>query len=243
MRRGDENRNKEISLYAEPGLIGFYMKMVETGIHRHHAVQITIGLSDRHLVETATDRTSFRAMVIDADVPHLVRSERCLILLIEPESRLGRTVRQERLRGGEIAPLDELVSLHNIPDVVERLGPGGGRRSIDDRIAAALRRIDGIERTGRWGRLRMSDAAQEAHLSASRFRHLFVEHIGISWRRYVLWRRLIEGLRLSIDGTTLTEAAVWAGFSDGAHMSRVCRSMFGVTPSEIARNSRFVQAE
>jgi AraC-like DNA-binding protein len=83
--------------------------------------------------------------------------------------------------------------------------------------------------------------ADEIGLSESRFIHLFKEQVGIPFRRYLLWLRLVEAIELVLDGVSLTTAAHTAGFADSAHLSRTFRRMFGITPSYILKNSQFIQ--
>ena len=71
------------------------------------------------------------------------------------------------------------------------------------------------------------------HISPSRLIHLFREQVGVPIRRFTLWSRLRQVVRLAIDGATLTEAAHAAGFSDAAHMSNTFRQMFGFAPSAL----------
>jgi AraC-like DNA-binding protein len=98
-------------------------------------------------------------------------------------------------------------------------------------------------------RLQRSDAdvslgalARTAKLSRSRFMHVFTDSVGIPLRRYLLWRRLQRAVMGLIQGHPLVRTAMYAGFTDAAHMSRTFRRMFGMTPSSIRRSSQFVQA-
>ena len=68
------------------------------------------------------------------------------------------------------------------------------------------------------------------------------EQMGLPIRRYALWQRMLAALGDMAGGAPTTEAAHAAGFSDAAHLSRTFRAMFGVPPSELFKNSRFVQA-
>ena len=80
-----------------------------------------------------------------------------------------------------------------------------------------------------------------AHLSESRLLHLFKEQVGLPIRNYIQWFRLQTALRYVLDGESLTVAAHHAGFSDQAHMSRICVSMLGLPPSLLLKNSKFIQ--
>jgi AraC-like DNA-binding protein len=77
--------------------------------------------------------------------------------------------------------------------------------------------------------------ARANNLSASRFRHLFSEQIGTSYRRYRMWNRLRAAISRAVSGATLTDAALAVGFSDSAHFSHNFQDTFGVTPSYVMR--------
>ena len=74
-----------------------------------------------------------------------------------------------------------------------------------------------------------------AHLSPSRFRHLFVAQTGISFRAYLLWARVATAIDTGMHGSSWTQAAQDCGFADSAHLSRTCRKMFGIAPSMLVR--------
>jgi AraC-like DNA-binding protein len=88
-----------------------------------------------------------------------------------------------------------------------------------------------------------SDLAAAVGLSPSRFRHLFVQEVGTTYRRFVLWLRLYAAMRRLGDARTLTEAAHDAGFADSAHLSRSFRRMFGIAPSAVGRNVRLAVSD
>lgn len=72
-------------------------------------------------------------------------------------------------------------------------------------------------------------------LSSSRLMHLFAEQMGTPYRRYRLWCRLQQSMRLVAKGLNLTEAAIAAGFSDSQHYSREFRRAFGIPASSLLR--------
>lgn len=77
--------------------------------------------------------------------------------------------------------------------------------------------------------------AERAHLSPSRFQHLFKEQVGVPVRRYVLWQKMRRALDLAMAGDSLTTAALSAGFSDSAHLSRTVRAIMGIAPEFLFR--------
>ncbi|MCP4417164.1 MAG: AraC family transcriptional regulator, partial [Chloroflexi bacterium] len=83
--------------------------------------------------------------------------------------------------------------------------------------------------------------ANAVYLSESRLAHLFKAQMHISIRRYLLWLRLMDAIENIMTGKPFTAAAHEAGFADSAHLSRTFRRMFGLTLSDLFKNSQFVQ--
>jgi AraC-like DNA-binding protein len=75
--------------------------------------------------------------------------------------------------------------------------------------------------------------ARRVHLSPSRFAHLFRDQLGLPVRNYLLWRRLVYALSRLQQGQSITTAAYESGFSDGAHLCRSFRSVFGAMPTDL----------
>lgn len=122
--------------------------------------------------------------------------------------------------------------------IISRLtGSGATSVTIDPRIQAALDFMK--QQPDRKAPLAV--IAATVGLSEGRLGHLFGEQIGIPIRRYLLWLRLVQAIDLLFKNVSLTAAAHDAGFADSAHFTRTFRRMFGVTPSELFKNSRFVQ--
>lgn len=88
----------------------------------------------------------------------------------------------------------------------------------------------------------VDEMADGVFLSPSRLMHLFRDNVARPIRRYGLWQRLLLALHYMADGTSITEAAHAAAFSDAAHLTRTFRAMIGVTSSELFKNSRSIQA-
>jgi AraC-like DNA-binding protein len=73
--------------------------------------------------------------------------------------------------------------------------------------------------------------ADNVSLSPTRLVHLFKEQTGVPIRRFRQWNRMKSVVEFVAAGQTLTAAALNAGFSDSAHLSRAFRNMFGIKPS------------
>jgi transcriptional regulator GlxA family with amidase domain len=75
--------------------------------------------------------------------------------------------------------------------------------------------------------------ASAVGLSPSRLMHVFTSSVGIPLRPYLAWLRVQRAAIEIVSGNSLTDAALAAGFSDAAHMSRTFRRMLGIAPSSL----------
>ncbi len=103
---------------------------------------------------------------------------------------------------------------------------------VDARINAALQFL----RESPHAYEGISDLAARAHLSPSRFAHVFKAVVGVPVRRYVLWMKMRRALNLAIAGDSLTSAALEAGFADSAHLSRSVRALLGFAPEYLFKH-------
>lgn len=82
------------------------------------------------------------------------------------------------------------------------------------------------------GRVRIDDLAQRAGLSQSALERRFLREIGTSPKKLASIVRLRNAVRLRMQGSTLTEAAYGAGYSDQSHFIREFRRFSGSAPEE-----------
>lgn len=227
----------------------------ETGFHDHHAIQVTLPLSDDRvrLKNQGEDWQSYSAAIIAAHHPHAFEARGGLVALIftEPESREGRILR-ERYRTGIV----QLVK-DDIADEAWALSTafqnGGGDEELMARARAVTAKLVSIQSAApkpidkrvqqaiqllreRLGDvITMAEIADAIHLSPERFRHLFLAETGIRFRPYILWLRLEVAVAAYAAGQSLTEAAQAGGFADSAHFSRTFKRMFGVQAIGVQR--------
>lgn len=131
-------------------------------------------------------------------------------------------VKNLRLEDATLA-IDELTSL---------LGATQHPRTLDARVREAKVRLMTHPH------LDATALAGEVGLSVSRLSHLFTAEMGISLRRYALFRRLVAAFSLRVECTALAEIAQAAGFSDQAHLARTARRFLGQPASYGGRVAR-----
>lgn len=216
-----------------------------TEMHAHHAFQLTFSLggSFNFNVEGGVVQGPFA--IVAPDTLHAFEASGLVAhLFVEPESRAGRTLEQ-LTKGRPVTAMTSAQTLDSPDLILEAFrhphDPRGALRkagmTITDRIAGHARVAEPDRRVRqiiKWaienldGSPGIDEAARGVGLSPSRASHLFVEETGLPFRTYVLWLRLVRAVDAHIAGSTLTEAAQEAGFSDSAHLSRTFKRMFGL---------------
>jgi AraC-like DNA-binding protein len=221
-----------------------------TRLHAHHAIQITLSAGGRFCIRTKDRRMDGPAVLIAPDVPHAFEPEgKVALLFVEPESRAGQALTEE-MAGAPVVRLEARLGhaptklaelwLDARPDdgmvealgrslVQEAVGEALPASSLDPRIARTLDWLTPHVGKG----VGLAEAAAIACLSDSRFSHLFAAEVGLPFRSYLLWRRLMLAVERISAGSSLTAAAHDAGFADSAHFSRTFHRMFGVPAASL----------
>jgi AraC-like DNA-binding protein len=173
-------------------------------------------------------------------------------LFVDPEGRPGRALLRELFSGSPPLVSIPAARLAGMPArllaafesprrtdqslidlgraLITQLAPGSER---DERPEARVRRMSAWAAARLDTQVSLADAAAHVGLSSGRARHLFVEQTGLPFRTYLLWLRLMRAVELFSSGSSLTDAAHGAGFSDSSHFSRTFRRMFGIAADSL----------
>jgi AraC-like DNA-binding protein len=213
-----------------------------TAEHRHHAAQVLVSPSP---VAVALDAEVVVAtmIVVPADVPHRIveGSANGTVMFVD-----GDTQRRGTLAVGAAPPPLATLGFDAVrttyPEAAataEALSASIGasaapRDSLSPAIDGSIRLLDG-ELT-----VRAADLAARVGLSASEFSRRFSREVGLPFRSYRKWRRLLLAIEALAGGANLTVAAHAAGFADSAHLTRTFKAMFGIAPSDLTATSRWL---
>lgn len=217
-----------------------------TGWHRHASPVLLMGLSGRFAVHLPNARPeTCHSVLIDTGVEHVFDpcGEQVALMYLEPDSVEARGLRTHfQAQGGVIFDpairvtsrsrmeahlrtfdLQSLLHLACLPAA-----------PIDARVTRSLLAL----RTSRDRPLARDCAGNAAHLSASRFNHLFRAEMGVSFRSYRVWSQVRSAMVGLSTNVNLTQAALHGGFVDSSHFSRMFRQTFGMTPSSVLKPLR-----
>ena len=234
-----------------------------TPMHAHYAIQIGLGASSgiRFRTDDANAWTEYVGAVIPSRQPHTMDATQVpfnAVIFVEPETPEGRALTARYLSGGIAAIGDAEMRGTGVAlfetwhakgnaeataaaarTLIETLTDGAKAAMLtDERIMRAVSYINSHLALP----LTLEEVANEACLSPSRFRHLFVEQTGTALRPYILWRRFLLAWEIVMRGDSLSTAAHSAGFADAAHLTRTSHRMFGFPPSALQIGERIGHA-
>jgi AraC-like DNA-binding protein len=246
------------SLYLWNGQ-ALYLGQSDTEAHRHHALIVSIGINSTFKVKAGWQWKTYRAVITAASLPHRFdgRGGAQVFVVMEPELEIARKLKRKFLANGSIAELDYAL-LQPLVDELENISSplncAEARKVFDEIVLALLDRdVPAHEMNPHVQRalelirelpikkVSLKTIADGVHLSQSRFVTLFKQNVGVPFRRYLMWQRLLEAVKGVTSGASLTEAAHECGFADSAHLSRTFKQMFGMTMADVLKNSQFVQ--
>jgi len=253
--------SKKSVLYFWNSLALLLKESTDTVEHQHYALQIAIGINKPFQLNYSGNLKSYRAAIIGSNQPHQLTGtgDRQAILLIDPETDIARQIEDAYLQEKKITSIDYAQLTGFTSDLEESVLKGAACNKIKSMLDGIMSTLldspafpGGIEPRIQkiidyldllpLKMVSLKVLSNYIGLSEGRLIHLFKEQMGVPIRRYLLWLRMIESIKIVLGGASLTTAAHETGFSDSAHLSRTFKTMFGMTPKEILKNSQFVQA-
>ena len=245
------NTNKNTYCIFDDFLV-FQGRYGKSSMHMHHYLQIGVSNSSVfHLKgEGWKTQQTVSSFYIQPDVSHRLQlsgEDTVLMIWLDPETATHFSFEN---KGDIHFPLQELEpELKSFCDILLDCDRAKEIRRVvlqksidesefDERVQNAILWIKEhlVDQT-----ISVEQLAGEVYLSPGRFMHLFSEEVGIPVRKFILWQRLKHTLLVMSEGENITKAAHSAGFTDSSHMNRTFNAMFGITPSKIFKNSRFIQ--
>ena len=219
-----------------------------TDPHAHHAFQIVLHGGSPVVADASARPIAGPIVVLCPDGTHSFRAHRdhVVVVFVDPESAAGSRLRRDRVAqplAGAGHPVSALLgslrpdNWSRAEEAVQRIldhlcGPSGRSTMSWWRHPSIDAALAGLSDFGDEGRVEIDQLAAEVGLSVSRLTHVFRDEIGTPIRSYVRWLRLVNATEQLANGASMTQAADKAGFTDGPHLARTFRAMFGLAPTE-----------
>jgi len=217
--------------------------------HSHHSLRFALALEGEVRIRTTRlgKWSSAPGVLTAPDAAHVLDAQGAQLLLVflDPESITGAPFR-DALNGPVRLISDgerKAMTSDVVPQTILRAGAAAWARKAADalRLPAPaaprsvhprVRALLSLLKNGGIGHATsLEGLARAVGLSPSRLMHVFTTSVGIPLRPYLAWLRVQRAAIEIVSGNPLSDAALAAGFSDAAHMSRTFRRMLGIPPS------------
>lgn len=235
--------------YSEIGGI-FIGRNIQSNFHDHYAITILISLGDPFKITTVDLKQDlYKVAIIQKNINYdLQSSENDFLAFIHivPYSEIGINLsdRKKAIKKLDINHFENSLkelktwfgSSENDTGKVENLlnmfsqipqTLDNEKVLIDSRIRKSFDLIIQNENE----KLAINEIAKSIHLSSSHFARLFKRETEMTFREFVLHRKLIKSIYAMYKENSLTEAAFIGGFSDQPHFTRTFKNSFGINPS------------
>jgi AraC-like DNA-binding protein len=245
-------------LYIWESRVFYLGELPDISEHRLGAAALCVGV-DRSFEVLESESSSWRgcrSILIPPGCMHAIHVGGALmaILFLEPESDHYIRLR-EVMQGGDWQCLYGLVNENEVikllfdlrqhPQDAELtyvlldkiIDPNHAVLTVNRDLDVRINRVIQLIKEDPSQSYSVEALADKVHLSPTRLVHLFKEQTGVPIRRFRQWNRMKSVVEFVAAGQTLTDAALNAGFSDSAHLSRAFRNMFGIKPSFLFNRS------
>ena len=219
--------------------------------HKHSAAHIMVSLDDSIEIIAANERLKCRGILIPSGMIHTANTNRnrVLVFLFDNTTAVAEQISTlkeisndavDRIRDaycafensdksafsysvfvGCVLDCTQIAIAKNIP--------------FDERIERALTYIQSRLHE----RITCDDVAGHIFLSEGRFSHLFKEQVGMTFAAYLIYQRVIKTYTDMINGKSITDASLDAGFSSSAHFAEINKRLFGLSASVIKKDLQF----
>jgi AraC-like DNA-binding protein len=217
---------------------GYIGRADQNTAHSHVAIQLCIGVHQPVKLELPGQLIRAAGVIIGPNVEHRAVADihPVAFVYINPDTPLGRDLKALLHDNGIALASEEMLecfrrttSLAQFVEALARLL--AMTPPIDQRLYKALNLL----RQDRDGPGSVSRAANAVGLSSPRLRCVATHQMGVSLSQWIIWNKLERASKSLAAGASLSDAAADGGFSDQAHLARMMRRMFGMTPRTAAK--------
>jgi AraC-like DNA-binding protein len=248
-----------MNLYGAQHHILVHSNTIDAEAHQHTFIQVTIALENHFQIEVQGEIISTAGIVLDSNVTHRLQGsgQPLVLLLIDSTSQIATAFKQY-MGKRDYASFPEELSKEVAEHIKTRLPliHVAETYRVFLQELMMLFHLDFTQTAITDARIKeliqhMKDCSDSEHsirnyaeqfgLSSSRLSHLFKENTGISLSGYLVLHKMQKACYLIFQGTSITEAAVAAGFDTPSHFANTSKRLLGMTAKDIRKDSVFLQ--
>lgn len=244
-----------LKVFWDKDNIAFFSNQVNAAPHSHYVLQAFLGLDEPLKVTVENQQITGKCIVVNTNVKHAFscESKMRLSILIEPSSSFAKELIKMidgnyLICDSNIEPIQQkAAALYDtndkqqyiafIQDFAKLLGIERNSQILDERISGLLEILqtcDCYDHT-------IESFAKSVCLSPSRLSHLFREQIGVPLKSYILFHQLEKAFTELLNGASITDAAMLAGFDSPSHFAATVKKWMGMPVSASLKDSGFLK--
>lgn len=235
--------------------VGVISDRLNTLEHTHCVIQLFIGIDEPLCVSVEGKRISGECVIVNKEIKHVFSCESIthMSILIPPTSDLADRV-SKRINGDyyicdkaesaeivtaakELIKANNMTQYRNVIEIIQRImGVEKTQRVIDTRIIELLEYLEECDCYNHT----IQALASKVALSPSRLSHLFKDQIGITLKSYILLHQLQKAFIALFKGSSVTDAAMNAGFVSPSHFGATVNKWMGMNVTASIKDSDFL---
>lgn len=244
-------------VYWDIDKISMLTDSMSASSHSHGMMQFFVSLEDSLDIKVKGKKIDARCILVNKNIKHAfsTKDKICFTSVIEPVSAFGMALNnllgdadyfipeegQTNLIKVNLLPMTESLnkeSYENLMKVTyESFGFKEAKNKLDDRIKALLDMLAHCSCDDH----SIEEYADKVFLSPSRLSHLFSEEVGISLKKYLLLHQLERAFENILQGKSITQAALDAGFDSPSHFAFTVKKLMGLPARNTVKNSEFLK--
>lgn len=218
--------------------------------HRHIAAHLIFADADVLQCRIEGQELEASAIMIASEADHtaFAKNGRSIVFLFDVASELARNMEALYLKGNPYYILPDALAdatrglfqktsenLAVFDDgLLELLGLRQQEKNkMDERIEHAVADLKNLKEIPED---LFEQTYKNACLSESRFSHLFRKNVGIPFKRYLVMIKLRKAYEAYLEGLSITEISMQAGFDSPSHFAATIQRVFGLSFSDFSKN-------
>lgn len=244
-----------LKLFWDKDNIAFVSNHVDAVEHSHCVLQIFLSFDKLLQVIVGGVSISGECIVINKNVQHkfTCNNKTCLSILLEPSSSFAKEL-IKKIDGNYLIIDNDIECIQQkanaitdtndkekyldfVREFADYLGINRGTNVLDERINKLLdilKNCDCYDHT-------IANLAKEVCLSPSRLSHLFSEQIGVPLKSYIQFHQLEKAFTALLNGESVTNAAMLAGFNSPSHFAATVKKWMGMPVSTSIKDSEILK--
>lgn len=244
-------------IYWQEDKIGMITNNINAKEHSHWMLQLFLSLDKEFNITVNNNTITCRCIVVDKNVVHSFQTNNKIYFscMIEPTSifasqitknmnNLGYCIcdyddiswiQEKGLHLVQDAHLESYLDFMN--DLAKYLHISSVPLLYDERITELLHLLE----TCSCHEHTISSFATKVSLSPSRLSHLFKEQVGVPLKSYIVLHQIKQAFMYLLQGKTITDAALLAGFDSPSHFATTVKRVIGMSASLSLKDSEFLQ--